>query len=151
MPQSFVANYIHLVFSTKNRISALKGTVIQNELFPYINQVIKKNHSTCFIINGTENHIHLFISLSPRVALSDLVRNIKRASSIWLKEKDAQFKEFHWQEGYAAYSVSHSLMTQVSSYIENQEKHHKMKSFEEEFVEFLKMQRMHYDEKYLFG
>lgn len=96
------------------------------------------------------DHIHAFIGLMPSVSISDLVRDIKNNSTNFINENKSVNGRFSWQEGYGAFSYSHSYIEQVYNYILNQEKHHKKKSFKEEYIDFLKKFAVNYDEKYLF-
>ena len=104
MAQTLVKIYVHIVFSTKSR-GELILSEIERELFAYIGGVLRKHQSVLLAANGTSNHIHLLISLSKNIALSDLLRELKKASSYWIKTKDAKFKGFHWQAGFGAFSI----------------------------------------------
>ena len=101
-------------------------------------------------INGMPDHIHVFIGLRPSAALSDLVRDIKNNSTNFINSRNLAKGKFAWQEGYGAFSYSHSQIGDVYNYILNQETHHKKKSFREEYNEFLQKFEIEFDEKYLF-
>lgn len=103
------------------------------------------------MINGTENHIHILCIMSKNVSLASLIEDVKRNSSRWIKTKDNHYRNFAWQEGYSGYSVSQSKVETVKKYIENQENHHKQQTFEEEYIQFLKVYNIDYDEKYLWA
>ena len=104
--------------------------------------------SNLLAANGTENHVHLLILQSKKIALSDLIREIKRASSLWIKQKDAKFSNFKWQGGFGAFSVSKMQIDVVKSYIAKQKEHHKKESFDEEYRKFLDRYELEFDERY---
>ena len=95
---------IHIVFSTKNRADLILPE-IERDLFGYLNGIVGNNGSKLILANGTTNHVHLLVSLGKTITISELVGDIKRDSSKWIKKKDSQFKDFYWQEGYGAFSV----------------------------------------------
>ncbi len=101
-------------------------------------------------INGTKNHIHFLIGMRPACCLSDLVREVKKSSNSFIKEKRFTKFKFEWQEGYGAFSYSHSALDNVIAYVNNQKEHHRKKSFREEYVEFLKKFKIEYKDEYLF-
>ena len=121
---------------------------IERELFAYIGGVLRKHQSVLLAANGTANHIHLLISLSKNIALSDLLRELKKASSYWIKTKDAKFKSFQWQAGFGAFSIGQSQLETVKQYIANQKEHHKIELFEDEYRKFLQKYEIDFDEKY---
>lgn len=147
MAQTLVEIIVHIVFSTKNRENLISFD-IESELFAYIGGILRKHESNLLAANGTENHIHLLILQSKKIALSDLVREIKRASSFWIKEKDSNFSNFKWQGGYGAFSVSKLQVDIVKDYIAKQKEHHKKESFDDEYRKFLERYEMDFDEKY---
>ncbi|MDQ3632951.1 MAG: IS200/IS605 family transposase [Acidobacteriota bacterium] len=147
MAQTLVEIIVHVVFSTKNRENLIP-TEIESELFAYIGGILRKHESTLMAANGTENHVHLLILQSKKIALSDLVREIKRASSLWIKQKDAKFNKFKWQGGYGAFSVSKLQIDVVKNYIAKQKEHHKKENFDDEYRKFLKRYEMDFDERY---
>lgn len=130
MAQTLVKIYIHVVFSTKGRNDQILAE-IEKELFAYIGGVLGKHQSVLIAANGTTNHIHLLISLSKNVSVSDLLRELKKASSYWIKTKDAKFKEFQWQAGFGAFSIGQSQVGAVKKYIADQKEHHKTEQFED--------------------
>ena len=121
---------------------------IERELFAYIGGVLRKHQSVLLAANGTSNHIHLLISLSKNIGLSDLLRELKKASSYWIKTKDAKFKSFQWQAGFGAFSIGQSQVETVKQYIAKQKEHHKTELFEEEYRKFLQKYQIDFDEKY---
>jgi len=141
--------YIQVVFAVKGRENLIAKSW-REELFKYIAGIIKGKNQKPIIVNGVSNHIHIFIGMKPSTSLSDLVRDIKNNSSNFINEKKFVKGKFSWQEGYGAFSYSHSHIDNVYKYILNQEEHHKKRTFEEEYLEFLEMYKIEYDEKYLF-
>jgi REP element-mobilizing transposase RayT len=124
MANTFSQIYIQIIFSTKGRIKTIRAS-FRDELFKYISGIIKRKGQTPLAVNGTTNHIHIFVGLKPEKAISDLVRDIKHFSTKFVNDKKLSNVKFYWQEGYAAFSYSHSQIDSVIKYIINQEKHHK--------------------------
>jgi REP element-mobilizing transposase RayT len=149
MPGTFSQIYIQVVFAVKGR-NNLIGNNWNTELHKYIAGIIKGKGQKPIIVNGMPDHIHAFIGLLPAMALSDLVRDIKNNSSNFINDHNWLKEKFAWQAGYGAFSYSHSQISSVYNYILHQEKHHKRKTFKEEYSEFLKKFEIAYDEKYLF-
>ncbi|MBL0272038.1 MAG: IS200/IS605 family transposase [Chitinophagaceae bacterium] len=149
MPGTFSQIYIQLVFAVKGRENLISNNW-KTELHKYIAGTIKGKGQKPIIVNGMSDHIHAFIGLRPVMALSDLVRDIKNNASNFINDKKLVKGKFAWQEGYGAFSYSHSHIGKVYDYILNQEKHHKKKTFKQEYLDFLKKFEVDYDEKYLF-
>jgi putative transposase len=141
--------YIHIIFSTRGRNSIIHSA-FRNQLFRYIAGIIKRKGQVPLAVNGTSDHIHIFVGLKPEKSISDLVRDIKHFSTNFINDKKIMKTKFSWQVGYAAFSYSHSQMDKVIKYIIDQEKHHKAKTFVEEYTEFMKKFDVKYDVKYLF-
>ncbi len=148
MPQSLVRNLIHVVFSTKNRADLIIPEV-ENDLFGYVSGIVENNKSKLIIGNRAENHVHLLISLGKTLSISELIGDIKRDSSSWIKQQDKQFDKFYWQEGYGAFSVGQIEDELVIEYIKNQKEHHKTKDYKTEFRGYLKKYKIEYDERYV--
>ncbi|MEA1897884.1 MAG: IS200/IS605 family transposase [Bacteroidota bacterium] len=148
MAQSLAQLYTHIVFSTKNHFPFIKSE-IEIELYAYIGGTIKRIGGIPFMINGMDDHIHIFSTLPRTVALSKFVEDIKRNSSRWIKTKGAAYQNFAWQNGYAGFSVSSSKKDTIVRYIANQKEHHKIVSYKEEVLKFLKEYNLDYDERYL--
>jgi putative transposase len=148
MPQSLVKILAQVIFSTKNRIDSITPE-IENGLFGYMHGIVENNHSKLILANGTANHVHLLISLGKVISISELVGDIKRDSSVWIKTQGAQFKNFHWQEGYGAFSIGQSQTEVVMDYIRNQKVHHARQDFKDEFRVLLKKYEVEYDERYV--
>jgi REP element-mobilizing transposase RayT len=148
MPQSLVKMLVHIVFSTKNRANLITPE-IEPELFSYMNGIVGNNKSKLIIANGTMNHVHLLVSLGKTISVSELIGDIKRDSSSWIKPKGKEFRDFYWQEGYGAFSVGQTQVKDVMNYIARQKEKHAKRSFETEFRYFLKKYEIEYDERYV--
>ena len=148
MPQSLSSILIHLIFSTKNR-EPLLTPEIDAELYPYMASTFKALKSPALIINGTSDHLHSLFSLSRVVTLADVVEEVKTASSKWIKFKGREFRDFHWQSGYGAFSIGQSHVPTVKRYIERQKQHHRRVTFQDEYRKFLKAYEVEYDERYV--
>jgi len=148
MPQSLVRNLIHVCFSTKNRVDLIMPE-IEDDLFGYMHGIVENNKSKLILANGTTNHVHLLISLSKVLSISELIGDIKRDSSSWIKKQDKSLHNFYWQEGYGAFSVGQTEDELVIKYIADQKEHHKTKDYKTEFRGFLKKYKIDYDERYV--
>jgi len=149
MAGTFSQIYIQVVFTVKGWENLI-GKEWKDELHKYIAGIIKGKEQKPIIVNGMPDHIHAFVGLRPAMAISDLVRDIKNNSSNFINEKRLVKGRFLWQEGYGAFSYSHSHIQNVYDYILNQEEHHRKKTFKEEYIDFLKKFEIEYNEKYLF-
>jgi len=148
MAQSLADIVIHIVFSTKERKPWIDA-VNESELHAYICGICRNLSCPVIKINGVEDHIHVLLSLGRTIAVSKLVAEIKANSSRWIKTKNRQSCEFSWQSGYGAFSVSRPQINGAIKYLEGQKEHHKIQTFQEEFLTMLKMSQIPYDEKYL--
>ncbi|NOQ28014.1 MAG: IS200/IS605 family transposase [Bacteroidales bacterium] len=146
---TFSQIYIQLVFAVKGRTSLISPRW-EEELFKYITGIVQNKGQKMLVINGMPNHIHFFIGMKPSCCLSDLVKEVKKSSNIFIKEKKFTKNKFEWQEGYGAFSYSHSALDNVISYINHQKEHHRKKSFKEEYVDFLNKFKIEYKNEYLF-
>ncbi len=149
MPGTFSQIYIQIVFAVKGRENLISNSW-KAELHKYIAGIIKGKDQKPIIVNGMADHVHAFVGLRPAMAISDLTRDIKNNSSNFINNHKFVRRKFAWQEGYGAFSYSHSHIGKVYDYILKQEKHHKKKTFKEEYIGFLKKFEVEYDEKYLF-
>ena len=138
------------MFSTKNRRSIITPEV-ESELYAYMGGIMKNLDSRCLAAGGTENHVHLLISLSKNIALSKLMEEIKKSSSKWIKARGPGLGTFVWQEGYGAFSIGQSQVEAVRQYIARQKERHKKQTFEEEFITLLKKYQVPYDERYIWS
>lgn len=148
MGQSLVKNYIHIVFSTKKRKSMISSKHEQ-ELYNYLGGICKNLECQPVKIGGYSDHIHILCMLSKKITLMKLVENLKSHSSKWMKTKENTPEEFYWQDGYGAFSVNPSEVEIVINYIANQKKHHRKKTFQEEYRAFLKKYKVDFDERYV--
>lgn len=148
MPQSLSSILIHLVFSTKNREPFITPA-IEPELHPYMAKIFRANKSPSLIIDGTTDHVHTLFALGRTIAIADLEEEVKTGSSKWIKTKGREFKNFHWQKGYGAFSIGQSNVEMLKRYIRGQKQHHRRVTFEEEYRKFLKLYEVEYDERYV--
>lgn len=149
MAGTFSQIYIQIVFAVKGRENLI-GKEWKYELNKYIAGIIKGKKQKPIIVNGMPDHIHAFVGLKPSIAISDLVRDIKNNSSNFINDNKLVSKKFSWQEGFGAFSYSQSHIDNVYKYILNQEKHHKKRTFRDEYLELLQKFEIEYNEKYLF-
>lgn len=148
MPSTYIESCHHIVFATKGRERVLLKER-REDLFRYIWGIVKNHDCHLYRINGVEDHLHILTSLHPTVALADLVKDIKVASALWIKENRA-FPDFtHWQDGYGAITVSHRDRDTVIEYIKQQEEHHRTKSYLDELRDLLTAHGMTLDEQNL--
>lgn len=122
---------------------------VEADLFAYMGGIANNNKSKLLAAGGTANHVHLLASLSKNIALSELVGDIKRDSSVWIKDQGLRYSKFHWQDGYGAFSVGYTQLNVVKKYIARQKEHHARVSFEDEFRYFLKKYNVEYDERFI--
>jgi REP element-mobilizing transposase RayT len=148
MPSSYTCLRFHLIWSTKHRQSILSGD-IRDRLFQYIGGIIRNDGGKLLAAGGMPDHVHLLADLGKQQSVSDAVRDIKSNSSGWLHQTFSELKSFAWQTGYGAFTVSYSSTDTVKYYIDNQAEHHRQRTFQEEFVEFLRRHGIEYKEQYL--
>lgn len=149
MPGTFSQIYIQLVFAVQGRESLIHPSW-EERLYKYITGIVENKGQKLLAINGMPDHIHIFIGMKPDCSLSDLVREIKKSSNTFIKENAFVKGNFNWQSGYGAFSYSHSQLDSVIKYVMNQKAHHKITSFKEEYIDFLKKFDIEYNELYLF-
>jgi REP element-mobilizing transposase RayT len=140
--------YIQFVFAVENRVSLIQKTW-KDDLYKYVSGIVKNNNHKLIAINGTPNHIHVFVGYKPHQLIPNLLQDIKGSSSGWINRKGLVTGKFKWQEGYGAFSYSHSHIDRVARYIADQEQHHRKKTFREEYLELLEKFDIDYDEKYI--
>jgi len=148
MSHTFTQLTYHAVFSTKGRHEFISED-LGARLYPYIGSTINNELGFTRQIGGTANHLHILFDLRQTAAVADCMRVIKSVSSGWIHDTFAKLSEFGWQEGYAAFSVSASAIPRVKAYIQNQEEHHRTRSFEDEFIALLDRHGIEYDPRYL--
>ena len=148
MSQSYTNLLYHIIFSTKDR-QPLITDIHQPRLYDYIGGTIRGLNGISLALNGTEDHVHLLAKLPPNKALSDVLRELKANASSWMHNVFPALKDFSWQRGYGAFTVSQSNVEEVRRYIAGQKEHHQRVSFHDEFIRFLKANGIEYDERYL--
>ena len=148
MPQSLTKLYIHLVFSTKNRHPYLDGTVAPL-VHAYIATIIRSLGSHYVVVGGMADHVHILFDLGKRHAPVAYVEQTKRESSKFMKSQGPKYRTFYWQRGYGMFSVSPTHLESVESYVRNQATHHRKRTFQEEFREFLERSGVQFDERYV--
>jgi putative transposase len=150
MSQSLVKNYIHIIFSTKNR-EPLINPGVEEELHRYLAGICQKLACEPVQIGGYTDHIHVLCALSKKITLIKLVEELKSHSSKWIKTQDATLNHFYWQNGYGAFSVNPSQIDVARQYIENQHEHHKTKSFQDEYRAFLNKYKIIIEERHVWN
>ena len=127
----------------------LRDSVLRAELHAYLGGII--NHLDCqsIIVGGVEDHVHLLASLARTCALAELVKEVKRGSSLWIKEREPALSDFAWQNGYGVFSIGFSQIEELQVYITRQEEHHRLRSFQDEFKLFLRRYQIPFDERYV--
>jgi len=148
MPKSYTNLLYHIIFSTRERRPLITSDR-RPGLYEYIGGTVRGLGGISLAIGGIEDHLHLLAKLRPDKALSDLLRDLKSNSSGWMHDVFPDAKDFAWQHGYGAFTVSSSQIPVVSNYIANQERHHRKRSFRDEFVEMLRVNQIEFDEKFL--
>jgi REP element-mobilizing transposase RayT len=149
MADTFSQIYIQVVFAVRSR-EALIQSEWEEDLFKYITGIVQKKGQKMLAINGTKDHIHFFLGMKPTCCLSDLVREVKKSSVAYIKEQGHIKSAFYWQEGYGAFSYSHSHLDKVIRYIDKQKEHHQTKTFQEEYRALLNAFNIEYKNEYLF-
>ncbi|MEW6508327.1 MAG: IS200/IS605 family transposase [Bacteroidota bacterium] len=148
MANTFTQIYLHIVFAVQNRDSLIRPGW-KEELYKYITGIIENNGHKLISINGVANHIHIAVGYKPHQLIPDLLQDVKGCSSKWINEKRFVIGKFNWQQGYGAFSFSHSQIDRVAKYIMNQEQHHKRKTFQGEYLGLLKKYDVPHNEKYI--
>ncbi len=149
MANTYTQMHIQLVFAVQNRQSLINNDW-KDELYRYITGIVHNRQHKVLAINGMPDHLHLLIGLRPAQSLSELVQEIKGGSSRWVNDKKLVKGRFEWQEGYGAFSYGKSQVDAVVRYIRQQEEHHRVRTFREEYLAFLELFGVEYDEKYMF-
>lgn len=147
MSHTYSSNRVHVIFSTKGRVAAI-SEALQPKLWAYMAGIGKKQGFQAVVIAGMPDHVHALLLLPPVMPLAKAIQFLKGSSSKWVHENGVNFP---WQEGYGAFSVSASQTNDVIRYIKNQKAHHAKRSFEEEFLDFLRKYDVPYDPKYVLG
>jgi putative transposase len=148
MPQSLSQVIIHIVFSTKDRHPWLNPD-IRSGMHAYLATVCRDCGCEAYRVGGVADHVHLAVRLGRTISQSDLLEKIKKTSSAWIKTQGAQYSTFHWQGGYGDFSIGYSQLNDLLRYVDDQEQHHKTKTFQEEYRELLRKYNVSYDERYV--
>lgn len=149
MANTYSQLYVQIVFALKGRQNLISKKW-KDEIYKYITGIITNQKQKLIAINGMPDHIHILVGIKPNIPLSDLVRDIKSSSSKFINEQRWINGKFEWQTGFGAFSYGHSQLTNVIKYIEDQEEHHKTKTFKEEYMAFLKLFNIDFRNEYLF-
>ena len=149
MANTYTQIYLQIVFAVQGRYNLIPREK-KEEIHRYISGIISRKKQKLIAINSVSDHIHIFLGMKPNIALSDLVRDIKNNSSLFINGKKWIRGKFNWQEGFGAFSYGHSQINSVVKYIQGQEIHHAKRSFKSEYIEFLKKFNIEYDERYIF-
>lgn len=150
MANTYTQMYLHLIFAVQARLNLIRPE-FQEELEKYITGIITNRNQKLIAINAMPDHLHLLIGIKPDIRLSDLVRDIKTSSTKFIQEHRWVKGKFSWQEGFGAFSYSHSQLNSVIAYIQNQQKHHTKKSFQEEYLTMLQKFNISFNAKYIFN
>jgi len=149
MANSYTQIYVHFVFVVKGRDNLISKD-FKDEIYKYITGIVTNKKHKLIAINGMPDHIHILVGINPVESVSELIKEVKRSSSLFINEKGWMRGKFSWQSGYGAFSYSHSQIKMVARYIENQENHHKKRTFKEEYIELLEKFEISYENKYVF-
>jgi putative transposase len=148
MAHTYVSNLVHCVFSTKERQRVIPPE-LQQQLYPYLGGIARQNKMKALSVGGMEDHIHLLLSLPATLAIAKAIQLLKGSSSKWMNDNFFKRREFTWQKGYGAFTISVSHRKDTINYIQNQKKHHATRDFKQEFLAFLKRHGIDFDEQYI--
>jgi putative transposase len=149
MANTYHQVYVHSVFAVKFR-NAIIGNAWKKDFFSVIGNLLNETGCKTYIVNGVEDHVHCLFGLNPAISISDVMRSVKAKSSKWVNESARLQNRFEWQKGFGAFSYSHSQIDTIFKYIQNQEEHHKKRSFSDEYLELLTKFEVEHNKKYLF-
>ncbi|UFH53577.1 IS200/IS605 family transposase [Spirosoma sp. KNUC1025] len=149
MPNTYTQLYVQTVFAVKHRHSLIR-IIWKEDLYRYMTGIVQNQGHKLIAINGMPNHVHVFIGINPRQSISELMQYLKMDSAKWINEEKLTQGKFEWQSGYGAFSYGHSQIDSVVRYIQNQENHHRERTFLEEYVAFLQKFKVPYNERYIF-
>ena len=150
MTHSYRIHFFHLIWSTKNRQPWILPD-IQTRLYSYMGGIITGYDAVPLAIGGMPDHVHVLIKFNSLDKFSSMIRDIKAGSSLWIHKNFLNLGQFEWQEGYGSFSVSYSVLESVQHYIQNQEQHHATMSFDEEYLKFLNLHKVKYDQRFVLG
>lgn len=149
MPQSLAAVYVHIVFSTKDRRPLIQPKGLRAELHAYLGEICDHLGCAPIIVGGVDDHVHILARQSRTIAMADWVQKLKTGSSSWIKTRSPDLRHFSWQGGYGAFSVGSDGVDRVRAYIGDQEEHHRVVSFQDEFRKLLEAHGLDWNEKYV--
>ena len=149
MPQSLVQIYVHILFSTKHRKPFLNDNEFRDRTHRYLAGICRNLDCPTLTVGGVEDHVHLLCRLGKKVDVADLLRDLKRDSSKWVKAEKPRLADFHWQLGYGAFSISPSHVVALEQYIANQEEHHRTETSQDEFRRLCREYGLEIDERYV--
>lgn len=150
MSQSLCKIYLHIIFHIKTTSPSILDEHLER-LHSYIGQLVNTTGCQTLIVGGVSDHVHIVCQLSKNETVAHLLEEVKRNSSRWIKTIDKRYRHFAWQGGYAAFSISESVLSKTMDYVRNQKKHHIKQSFQDEYLSFLKLYKVEYDDKYVFS
>jgi REP element-mobilizing transposase RayT len=150
MANTYTSLHYHVIFSTKNREPWLAPD-IEQRVWSFIGGVARTHKMTALQVGGVEDHVHALVTAPPTIAPAQIAQYLKGDSSKWIHEAFSSLRSFGWQDGYGGFTVSKSNIPDVISYIQNQREHHRKKTFQEEYLEFLHRHGVEYDERYVWG
>ncbi len=148
-PNTYSKLYAHIVFTPKGRASLLTDP-IRTLIHKYIYGIIVEKKCYPLAINGTKDHVHILVGFPPTIAISDLIRDIKRSSSLFINERKKSYLKFTWQEGFGAFTVGYRELDVIYKYILNQEEHHLRNGFKNEYLRMLKDEGIEFNDEFLF-
>jgi putative transposase len=149
MAQSLSKVLLHIVFSTKERRPFLRDDQLRGELHQYMGGILSHLDCQPLLIGGVEDHVHMLSTLARTGTIAEVIKEVKRGSSVWVKQKASDLQDFSWQNGYGVFSLGFSQLPAARDYVERQAEHHKKVSFQDEFRAFLKRYEIDYDERYV--
>jgi putative transposase len=149
VPQSLSQIYLHIVYSTKDRRPFLRDPLIRNETHDFLGGTCNDLGCPVLRVGGVADHVHILCRFGRSISVSDLIKELKRKSSLWIKTKSAGTKDFYWQNGFGAFSVSPGHVNGLIDYITNQEEHHRKETFQEEFRRLLTKYGLEWDERFV--
>ena len=149
MSQSLAKILLHVVFSTKDRRPLLRDRALREEMHRYLGGILSELNCLPIIVGGVEDHVHLLCTLSRTCAPAEMVKEVKRSSSLWIKTRAPELADFAWQSGYGVFSIGFSQIEEVRRYIAGQEDHHRKLTFQDEFRRLLQRYEVSFDEAYV--
>lgn len=150
MTHSYRVHFFHFIWSTKQRVPLISSD-IQLRLYQYMGAIVRNHSGKLLEIGGMPDHVHLLIELSNLDRFSHFVRDLKASSSLWIHKNFPNLIDFAWQEGYGSFSTSYSALESIKKYIQNQQQHHAVMTFEEEYLRFLNLHDIKYDDRFALG